>query len=404
MATLERAAELKPLALPRPPGGPRLEGTEGPAWSSNGGPSRGHPARAMPFSFEVELPPHVELRRIHMVGVFARFAGAEHETVGSLGAIFTLEHHGAPTMRLELVNGRHYGDAADLRPVKSLNGDGTERATIGQIEIDGETYRVDRLIVDIPEDIRADRLKFRAMNGPSSFVIFDVLAETAPLQGCPFAGRGGGIALAEVGPIVRMGDRVRFDKALEQLASSLASATELDEARGQALTFLTMVTAAMMESGGDRSLHQETLSAARELDTLTTSAEVAEAVRRRSEAVAAPRFVDTLGPSAHLVDRALTLVDRNFAKDLTDAAVAQQLGLSTSHFRFLFKQATGQPFHKYLVSLRLEKARRMLVEQGLPVGTVAKAVGFSALSHFSRAFAQRFSVSPTSLRRGGDTP
>ena len=68
------------------------------------------------------------------------------------------------------------------------------------------------------------------------------------------------------------------------------------------------------------------------------------------------------------MDRALTLVDRNFAKDLTDAAVAQQLGLSTSHFRFLFKQATGQPFHKYLVSLRLEKARRMLVEQGLPVG------------------------------------
>ena len=84
--------------------------------------------------------------------------------------------------------------------------------------------------------------------------------------------------------------------------------------------------------------------------------------------------------------------------------MAQQLGLSTSHFRYLFKQATGQPFHKYLVSLRLEKARRMLVEQGLPVSTVAKAVGFSALSHFSRAFAQRFSVSPTSLRRGGEGP
>ena len=161
-----------------------------------------------------------------------------------------------------------------------------------------------------------------------------------------------------------------------------------------------MVTAAMLESGGDRSLHRATLDAARELDGLReTRAEVAEAVRRRAEAVASARFGEPIGPSAHLVDRALTLVDRNFAKDLTDASVAQQLGLSTSHFRFLFKQATGQPFHKYLVSLRLEKARRMLVEQGLPVSAVAKAVGFSALSHFSRAFAQRFSVSPTSLRR-----
>lgn len=392
--------ELRPLALPRPLSGPRFGGST--AWTGNGGPSRGHPARAMPFSFEVTLPEDSEIRRLHLVGVLARFAGTEHEAAGTIGAILNLESNGTPEMRLELVNGRHYSDPATLDPLDSLNGDGTERSTVGTVEIDGETLRVDRLTIDVPADVRADRLRFRAMNGPSSFVVFDVLAETAPPQGCPFAGRGGGISLAEVGPIVRMGDRVRFDRALAQLATSLEAAADLDEARGQALTFLTMVTAAMLESGGERSLHRETLDAARELDILETPSQVAEVVRRRAEAVAEPRFGETFGPSAHLVDRALTLVDRNFAKDLTDAAVAQQLGLSTSHFRFLFKQATGQPFHKYLVSLRLEKARRMLVEQGLPVGTVAKAVGFSALSHFSRAFAQRFSVSPTSLRRGGE--
>jgi AraC-like DNA-binding protein len=356
----------------------------------------------MPFSFETALPDDALLTRLHLVGVLARFAGPEHESPGSLGAIVTLEQSGAASQRVELINGQHYGDATELTAYESLNGDGTERRSVGQVEMDGETWRVDRLSIDVPPDVRADRLKFRAMNGPSSFVVFDVLAETAPAQGCPFASRGGGISLAEVGPIVRMGDRVRFDRALDQLAVSLNAADDLDEARGQALTFLSMVTAAMLESGGDRNLHRETLEAARELDTLTTSAEVAEAIRHRSEIVAAPRFGEAIGPSAHLVDRALSLVDRNFAKDLTDASVAQQLGLSTSHFRFLFKQATGQPFHKYLVSLRLEKARRMLVEQGLPVGTVARAVGFSALSHFSRAFAQRFSVSPTSLRRGGD--
>ncbi len=394
--------DLRPLDLPRPAEGPRLGGE--PAWVGNGGPTRGHPARAMPFSFEVALPEDAVLTRLHVVGVLARFAGAEHEAAGALGAILTLEREGTPALRLELTNGRHYGDATGLEPIEELNGDGTERRTVGVAEVDGESYRVDRLTLDVPPDLRADRLRFRAMNGPSSFVIYDVVAETAAPEGCPFAGRGGGIALAEVGPIVRMGDRVRFDRALDQLAESLDAADDLDEARGQALTFLTMVTAAMLESGGDRALHRETLEAARELDGLRDAASVAAAVRRRAEVVSAPRFGETVGPSAHLVDRALTLVDRNFAKDLTDAAVAQQLGLSTSHFRFLFKQATGQPFHKYLVSLRLEKARRMLVEQGLPVGTVAKAVGFSALSHFSRAFAQRFSVSPTSLRRGGEGP
>ena len=392
---------LHSLDLPRPLSGPSFDGVVG--WVGNGGPFKGHPARALPFSFEVELPCDAVLHRLHLVGVLARFAGGDHEGPGAVGAILTLERGGSAVMRVEMVNGRHYGDAGIAEPIESLNGDGTERTTVGTVGIEGEAYRVDRLTLDVPADLRAERLRFRTMSGPSSFVVFDVQAETAAPQGCPFAGRGGGIALAEVGPIVRMGDRVRFDQALDQLATSLAAASDLDEARGQALTFLTMVTAAMLESGGDRSLHRETLEAARELDGLHEARTVAEAVRRRAESVAAARFGEPIGPSAHLVDRALTLVDRNFAKDLTDAAVAQQLGLSTSHFRFLFKQATGQPFHKYLVSLRLEKARRMLVEQGLPVSTVAKAVGFSALSHFSRAFAQRFSVSPTSLRRSEKT-
>jgi AraC-like DNA-binding protein len=43
----------------------------------------------------------------------------------------------------------------------------------------------------------------------------------------------------------------------------------------------------------------------------------------------------------------------------------------------------------------------MLLEQDLPVSQIALAVGFTGLSHFSRAFAQRFAVSPTSIRRSG---
>lgn len=95
----------------------------------------------------------------------------------------------------------------------------------------------------------------------------------------------------------------------------------------------------------------------------------------------------------------MAIVERHYAKDLTDAMVAAQLGLSTSHFRFLFRQATGHPFHKYVVALRLEKAKQMLIEQEIPVSQIATAVGFTGLSHFSRAFTQRFSASPSHIRR-----
>ncbi|RYG39834.1 AraC family transcriptional regulator [bacterium] len=146
------------------------------------------------------------------------------------------------------------------------------------------------------------------------------------------------------------------------------------------------------------------LEAAREIDALSDPTEIAIATRVRAEDVASEILRQSDGPSAYLVNRALAIVDRNYAKDLTDATLATQLGLSTSHFRYLFKQSTGQPFHKYLVALRLEKARQMLVEQELAVGAVAKAVGFTGLSHFSRAFTQRFQVSPTAIRRNSVQP
>ncbi len=392
--------------LPRPEGGPRfhLEGhpdipASGKAgWRSNGGASRTHPARAFPFSLEVPIPDGI-LHRVHLLGVFAMFAGPEYEATGALGASVQLTAGSEIVFRHELLNGQHYLDALDLNWIDDVIGDGSSLKTLGQSEIDDQLVRVDLLTIDVLEGTKASSLWFKDLGGPSSFVLFDVFFETAEPEGCPFSAKTGGVPLSEIGPIIRIADRVRFIKALDQFEKSMALAGDLDEARGQALTFLAVVTAAMLEQGGSIELHREQLNAAREVEHLTSATEVSEFIHRRVEEVARPLFQEAEGPSSYLVNRALSLVERNFAKDLNDATVAAQLGLSTSHFRFLFRQATGQPFHKYLVALRLEKARRMLVEDDVSVSAVARAVGFAGLSHFSRAFAQRFGISPTSVRR-----
>ena len=229
----------------------------------------------------------------------------------------------------------------------------------------------------------------------------EVFDETVPIEGCPFHSQAGGVSLSELGSVLRVGDRVKFAKAISQLEKSLSRTEDLDEARGEALTFLAVVTAATLELGGSRAMHTAQLEAARALDRLDSFDEILEETRARTEAIAPWLFESPAGPNTALMNRAMSIVERHYAKPLTDAEVANQIGLSTSHFRFLFKQTTGQPFHKYLVSVRLEKARRMLVEQGLPVSHVAEAVGFAGLSHFSRAFSQRFMVSPNSVRRTG---
>lgn len=394
----------------RPEHGPRLnvpeyEGmpfSKGVPWQSNGGVQRGHPARSLPFTLDVPLTNVGSLVRVHLVGVFALFADPASETVGTLGGSLQLvDERGDLLFRQDLLNGTHYSDAKDSRVLDRVNGDGTSLKSIGSVQIDGAAARVDLLSVDIPETNAATvSVRFKDLGSPASFLLADVIFEAEPSPACPFHSRSGGVPLAEVASIVRLGDRLKFGRALDQLEAAILNAEDLDEARGQALTFLAMVTAGTLEMGGSRSMHRLQLQAARELDRLGATVDIARAARRYIEEISSTLFKDLQSPSSYLVDRALALVERNYAKDLSDVAVANQLGLSTSHFRYLFKEATGQPFHKYLVSLRLEKARHLLVEENMPISAVAKAVGFTGLSHFSRAFAQRFSVSPTQIRRG----
>lgn len=374
--------------------------TDSPPWQSNGGPTRAHPARALPFSLDAELPRDSgRLAKIHILGVFSIFASKEAETGGTLGANVQLADGQTVSYRLDMLNGTHYDNASDLTPIKRMNGDGSSVETVGHCVIGEQQYRVDLLTVDVPPDAEGHTVRFRDLGSPASFVVFDIFAEFEPHGGCPFRSHRGGVSLSELGAVMRLCDRVRFAKALQQLEESLTKAEDMDEARGQALTFLAVVTAATLELEGGREMHRVQLEAARALDQCECSMDVLEEIQSRIHSVVPNMFASPTSPSTALVNRALSIVERNYAKPLTDALLAGELGLSTSHFRFLFRQATGQPFHKYLISFRLEKARQLLLEGHLPVSQVASRVGFAGLSHFSRAFAQRFSVSPTAVRR-----
>jgi AraC-like DNA-binding protein len=337
--------------------------------------------------------------RLHLLGIFAQFAGPEHEVAGTLGASLQLLDEDSIQFRQEIVNGRHYSDARKLEPVRKVLGDGMSVETVGKREVEGQALRVDLMTLDIPEDLDVSSFKFKALASPASFTIFDVFLEHQMPHGCPFHSEGEGVPLAKIGAILRLQDRVEFGKALALLKHALLQPGEIDEARGQALTFLAVVTAAMLETGGSRSLLKEQLLAARELEHCDTGEQVWRSIEPRIEKMASGLMHDSSNPTDHLIDRALALVERNYARQITDAAVAQQLGLSTSHFRHLFRQATGQPFHKYLIAVRLEKARQMLVDEQSPVGSVAKSVGFLGISHFTRAFVQRFGITPSHARR-----
>lgn len=81
------------------------------------------------------------------------------------------------------------------------------------------------------------------------------------------------------------------------------------------------------------------------------------------------------------------------------ADLADQAGYSPFHFSRLFSSRMGIGPGAYLIALRIDTAKRMLLEGSDPVIDVACAVGFDSLSSFSRRFRSTVGVAPGQLRR-----
>jgi AraC family transcriptional regulator len=82
---------------------------------------------------------------------------------------------------------------------------------------------------------------------------------------------------------------------------------------------------------------------------------------------------------------------------LSDLAVL--CGVSPRHLMRAFKQGTGQTIMDYVEAARLRLALRLLSDTDLPLGEVARQVGFAAPSGFSHAFRRAVGEPPSAFRR-----
>ncbi|HAV13863.1 MAG TPA: hypothetical protein DCX06_10300 [Opitutae bacterium] len=85
--------------------------------------------------------------------------------------------------------------------------------------------------------------------------------------------------------------------------------------------------------------------------------------------------------------------------DRTDLeALAQQLGVSYSRFRFAFKKQTGHSPREYENMIKLNRSRDLLSRDQLSVSETAQALGYSSVYYFSRAFKKQFGRAPRQWR------
>ena len=78
--------------------------------------------------------------------------------------------------------------------------------------------------------------------------------------------------------------------------------------------------------------------------------------------------------------------------------VAEHVYVSQWHLSKLLNRETGQSFFDLLGGIRVEQARRLLMDPALRVHEVAERTGFSDVAHFSKSFKKFTGCTPGEYR------
>ena len=95
------------------------------------------------------------------------------------------------------------------------------------------------------------------------------------------------------------------------------------------------------------------------------------------------------------ISRVMDHLHRDYARPIDVESLARQAKMSSSTFYSRFKAVTALSPLQYLKSVRLGKARLLMVQDGYTASAAAFAVGYESAPQFSREYRRLFGVSPS---------
>lgn len=97
--------------------------------------------------------------------------------------------------------------------------------------------------------------------------------------------------------------------------------------------------------------------------------------------------------------QAMRLMEETVDQPLSMEQLAGRTRISARHLQTLFQKSFGVPPHEHYLALRLNTARRRVIESDMSFADIAAGTGFNSASAFSRAYRAQFQESPSDTRR-----
>ncbi|WP_309120883.1 response regulator transcription factor [Paenibacillus sp.] len=133
-----------------------------------------------------------------------------------------------------------------------------------------------------------------------------------------------------------------------------------------------------------------------------TTEELRRLTERKCEAVlAALASLGELRPNK-VIEELKSIVRARYMDNVSLRSVAQRLYMNPNYLGKLFKANTGMSFNDYLLQVRMEKAKELLLHSDLKVYEISEAVGYGELDWFYKRFKAYTGISASEFRSGGE--
>ncbi|HEX2526470.1 MAG TPA: GlxA family transcriptional regulator [Geminicoccus sp.] len=111
-----------------------------------------------------------------------------------------------------------------------------------------------------------------------------------------------------------------------------------------------------------------------------------------------PELAARLGVRDRRLRALVAEMERDPASTWSLTSMADFTGLPVRSLTSLFRREIGTSPHRFILQLRLNKARQRLAASDLPVRDIAFDCGFASLEHFGRSFRRHFGTAPSAAR------
>lgn len=100
-----------------------------------------------------------------------------------------------------------------------------------------------------------------------------------------------------------------------------------------------------------------------------------------------------------VISKALGLIDEHLGEPISVEWLCEAVKVTPALFRPRFKDVTGMPVHRYILTQRAQRARELIQETNLALSVVATYCGFSSQSHMTTVYKREFGMTPGEQRR-----